>query len=377
MQFQNFTPFPAMAFGSVAPGNRRFRTVVLRQSFELRNGVLTLAKDQTPLATSDIYYGEPNESSVKAESDLAPYKPRCDVIVCADAHVPGGRAVSCFDVSATLVAANGKSLLNRRVRVYGSREFVRKGNGWVLNDPEPFVTLPMRYEHALGGQCSIKHDDDSMQHAACQSNPLGTGFMTQWYIDAVRPDRVPAPRIEAPEASITSEHWNAWLANPDESLPPPVGLGVMGRAWAPRLRRAGTYDERWLESQHPGLPDDFDFAYWNGAHPALQTAYLKGDETLVLTNLVPVDHPQARVNANGDTELTLRLPGHLPMGWLYMNGDLTDAALNLDTLHVDLTQAVPQVVLVWRAAVSHEAERFEARFISNQEKIQMTGRPHE
>ncbi|BCQ26029.1 DUF2169 domain-containing protein [Caballeronia sp. NK8] len=374
MDFRNYTPFPAMAFASVAPKNRRFRTVVLRQTFELRAGALTLAQAQTSLVTSDIYYGKPNESSVRAESDLAPYKPRCDVIVCAAAHAPGKRAVPQFDVGVKLTGTKGSSLLNQRLRVTGARAFTRSESDWLLGEPEPFTTLALCYEHALGGECRIKRNDEPMQHASCATNPLGAGFITQWYVDAARPERVTAPRIEALDDPIGSDGWSAWLSSENAAMPPPMGLGVIGRSWTPRLQLAGTYDDQWLETRHPGLPDDFDFAYWNGAHPALQTPHLKGDETLVLTNLVSADHPQACVNAQGDTELKLPLPGHLPMGLLYTGGGLGHAALNLDTLHVDVTQAIPQVALVWRAAVLHEAERFEARFIDNEEKLRMLGR---
>ncbi|HAQ24498.1 MAG TPA: hypothetical protein DCQ80_00760 [Pseudomonas sp.] len=45
----------------------------------------------------------------------------------------------------------------------------------------------------------------------------------------------------------------------------PAGFGIRGRAWAPRLQTAGTYDRQWLDARWPLLPRDFDFAYWNGA----------------------------------------------------------------------------------------------------------------
>ncbi len=45
----------------------------------------------------------------------------------------------------------------------------------------------------------------------------------------------------------------------------PAGFGILGRAWPPRLQKAGTYDQRWLDQRWPLLPKDFGFAYWNGA----------------------------------------------------------------------------------------------------------------
>lgn len=96
MEFSNYTPFPALAFESFAPDGASFHTVVLRQTFELRHGSLVLAQQQKPLATSDRFHGEPNLSSVAEESDLAPYKPFCDVLVNGTAYAPQGRAVANF-----------------------------------------------------------------------------------------------------------------------------------------------------------------------------------------------------------------------------------------------------------------------------------------
>lgn len=90
MEFSNHTPFPALAFESFAPDGASFHTVVLRQTFELRDGALVLAQEQMPLATSDRFHGEPNQSSVAEESDLAPYKPLCDVLINGTAYAPQG-----------------------------------------------------------------------------------------------------------------------------------------------------------------------------------------------------------------------------------------------------------------------------------------------
>ena len=46
---------------------------------------------------------------------------------------------------------------------------------------------------------------------------------------------------------------------------PVVGLGAVGRWWQPRLALAGTYDDSWKQTRWPGLPEDFDFGYWNCA----------------------------------------------------------------------------------------------------------------
>ena len=41
-----------------------------------------------------------------------------------------------------------------------------------------------------------------------------------------------------------------------------VKLGALGLS-PPAL--AGTYDDSWKQTRWPGLPEDFDFGYWNCA----------------------------------------------------------------------------------------------------------------
>jgi hypothetical protein len=422
MELANFTPFPALAFESLGLADVPFHTVVLRQTYEWRDGTLVLAQAQKPLATADRFFGEPNQSSVAEESDLAPYKPFCDVLVNATAHAPGGVARPRFEVGVRLTSAPALAdgavgtaatteLLDRRWLVTGPRDFVRpsalvrylgkmlalgtfglvRREGWRLTAPQPIQALPLRYEYAWGGQCRVNADDDAadrvpdamrlgeqqqaehpdrenlpVAHTTCEANPLGLGFAERWFVKARKLTRVAAPQIEAVGQPITAQ---AWLQASGEDAAPtlhPAGLGIVGRAWRGRRELAGTYDERWLAERHPGLPEDFDFRYWNSAPPSMQVPHLKGNETLALSNLVPAGTPGASTDAQGGTLLRLPLPGHLPMGWIYTSEALKFAPFLLDTLSVDLAApAKPVVTLVWRATLmkSVRAHRFEARFI--------------
>ncbi len=148
-------------------------------------------------------------------------------------------------------------------------------------------------------------DGDMQQaiaHAVHEHNPIGLGFAEEWYLRATKATRVPVPQIQA-RNEPPLRFGEACM---------PVGLGIVGRAWQPRLRLAGTYDQQWLEGRHPGLPADFDFAYWNAA-PADQQVipHLDGDETITLSNLSPEAAATAR-DAAGNTLLSFVLPGHLP-----------------------------------------------------------------
>ena len=445
MEFRNLTPYPAMAFDALDQHDQRFHVVVMLLTFELQpDGQLLLAPEQTPLVTSDEYYGELNRSSVRQESDLAPYKPHTDVIVVADAHAPQGRAAREFEVAIkingapvapdlppqpyglnpfqpvspermaqwrqecarlTEQARQGPLIFSKTLLVTGPREWRKRSAllralslfvlpAWKLGTPQAITTLPLRYEYAYGGENKIletepaaarvnkKHrlpgrkplpesaPDGDMQktiaHAVHEHNPIGLGFAEDWYLRATKTTRIPAPQIQA-------------LNQPPLRFGEacmPAGLGIVGRAWQPRLRFAGTYDPQWLEGRHPGLPADFDFAYWNAA-PADQQVipHLDGDETITLSNLCPAGAATAP-DAAGNALLTFALPGHLPFVLVrFEDGRIGELAAKLDTVIVDVAptpnspRKKPSVVCVWRATVacSPDVRVLEARMLSRAE----------
>src|SRR5947208_302181 len=105
MQFRNFTPFPALAYQSLDQHDNSYHTIALRQTLAIQpDGTLRYKDKQEELVVADEYFGELNRSSVKQESDLAPFKPKCDVIVVANAYAPGGRLAKAFDVKLRISA---------------------------------------------------------------------------------------------------------------------------------------------------------------------------------------------------------------------------------------------------------------------------------
>jgi hypothetical protein len=111
-----------------------------------------------------------------------------------------------------------------------------------------------------------------------------------------------------------------------------------------RRRWTGTYDDAWLADRHPQLPADFDYRFYQTAHPALiLPCYLRGDESVELLGLTP-----------GGGSLAFTLPGKRPWAlFSWAGGRLVATGLNLDGLHVDLRGDPPwQVDLTWRAWVA-------------------------
>ena len=375
MEFRNFTPFPALAYQALDQHDRLYHVVAMRQTLSIAgDGQLTYPNDQEPLAVEDEYFGEINLSSVRHESDLAPFKPKCDVILVATAHAPGGIPAPRFEARLRISEPSGRTpnvetdpattniVLEKTLVITGPRFWQRSQvfRTWKLSNPEPIISLPVRYEYAYGGelkledaagqQQAIESGDDpksvpALRHTVVEANPVGRGFSEDWFLKATTLDRIPAPQIEDPVAPVT----------PFDQHYAPQGFGVITKAWLPRRQLAGTADEAFAKSDR-WLPEDFDFAFWNGAHPDLQVPYLRGDEIVELTNLT------------ADGEFQFHLPGHRPFVLVrYESGEIEPIAANLDTLIVDAEAG--KVALVHRLIIPTDpaVRVVEARLITKSE----------
>ncbi|MRR06249.1 MAG: DUF2169 domain-containing protein [Deltaproteobacteria bacterium] len=360
MELINKTSFPSLSFRARDQHGQPSHVLVMRATYDIKSdGTLQLAGKQAPIVLTDEYHGEPNKSSVRQESDLVPYKPRCDVIVNATAYAPGRSPSLGFLVGVKINGPSGEDgkpgpvLLVKKLIITGPRCW-EKGmmGGWKLQPPNaPITSLPLRYEYAFGGECRVNLDDPDVQrvetpfrltpeqrsqhpdgndtapiaHTACQDNPLGMGFVEEWYLKAKKLKTFPAPQIDSPGNPVT-EFCKTY---------PPQGFGVVTKAWQPRLKLAGSYDGEWLETRWPDLPRDFDMAFWNGAHPDMQSPHLAGNEEITLTNLTP------------EGTLKFRLPGNPPLVKVrYATGREASVAAKLDTLIIEPESMM--VSLVWR-----------------------------
>lgn len=318
MIITNHTPFVPFVFTSVDVRDRMFGVLVVRGTFGIiPRARLDIDPEQTPIVFEDVFYGDATESSLRFESDLAPFKPRTDIHIHAVARAPGGWPLPRWPVRVRV------GVLEKILSVCGPRWWVREGSTYRLTDPEACAEVPLRYELAFGGV----ENDAWAGRETFQENPVGTGYL--------RPGRspgefnVPAPQIEAPDAPITemSEHGR------------PEGLGPICRAWLPRRARAGTYDDAWLSQRWPSLPHDFSFSFYNSAHPDLTyPGYLRGNEVVVLEG----------VHDHGPMEFSL--PGCQIVAKVTRNSSgKAKVALVLDTLAIDVP--AERAYLTWRAIV--------------------------
>jgi hypothetical protein len=356
MEYRDFTPLETATFDTLDKEEREYHVVVMRGTFDIpEDGLLTLSEEQNPLVATDEYFGKTNFSSVRQESDFAPYKPKTDVILDATAYAPGGKPAKAFltGVKITAAARPEKIICEKKLLIAGPTYWTPDLlDGWTIGKPEPMTSLPLRYEQAFGGMVTVydpKTERD--QTAFYDQNPIGVGYWPKWtHPEARRRKRIPAPRILPPETET--------ITFGQEMIP--QGYGSICRTWQPRLKLAGTYDEEWQAGRWPNLPEDFDFGYWNSAHPDLQVPFLNGDEEITLTNLTP------------DGKLRIILPGHVPFVLVrYEAGEIKEARAYLDTVFIEPEKK--QVSLVWRTTVltKPDVRVLEARMILRQDKEAM------
>ncbi|WP_412062088.1 DUF2169 domain-containing protein [Rubrivirga sp. IMCC45206] len=315
MEIRNETPFAHGIAVGMGPDRAAHLGVVVKGTFripERPGGAVEVADEQRPVATADEHHRGDPTASVRVEGDAVVFKPRADVVLAGHAYAPRGRPVA----ERTVGLRVGR--LERAIRVVGDRRWrVAPLTGAVTaSPPEPFAAMPLTFERAYGG---FDHEGKG----GCLQNPVGRGYLHA----ESSADGAALPNLEDPRHPV--RRW--------DDRPAPVGWGVFGRAWSPRSALAGRATER-----HPvfGLPADFDPAFHNGAHPALQVPYLAGDEAVALRGVTP-DGPRR-----------FALPGRRPRIALQTRGAAANRALRpvLDTLVLLPDDGV--LTLTWRASLA-------------------------
>ncbi len=313
------------------PDGRELLVVVVKGTFHIPDSGQppVLSPEQIPLFEADDFTGEPGQSAPLHESDYAPFKPMCDVILNGSAYAPGGNPAPKVRVMLQ-VGPVAKSF-----HVLGPR-FWQKGMISITpSRPVPFTVLPFSYDTAFGG-VDFSHSNDK-KHKAFMENPIGTGYHDNLKNEAVH--GTPLPNTEELQNPIT---------RPDGAYRP-MGFGVVGRGWLPRYPLAGTYDQEWLDNTFPFLPADFDSAYFQCAPTDQQMPYPKGGEIVGLVNLTP------------EGKTVFQLPSkQITVTYFLKNGEEKDVAASLDTLVIEPDQGI--FTLTWRASLPLKKNMFEVEF---------------
>jgi len=343
----NSTKFKAGVVG-VAPGLRDFVSIAVKGTFQIHEtGKTVLATEQAGLAGPDILMNDRENSPARYESDSAPFKPRVDALCVGKACAPRGIAVP------ECTVGFGVGSWFKVIRVVGNRSWVPALGGLShrMTEPEPFKSMLVSYENAFGGKDAGKPDG----YRFYAPNPIGKGYSKH----GGGLNNLPLPNLEDPSDPIKS--WR--------SQPRPMSFGPVGRAWEPRIKKAGTYDKRWLKERSPKPPLDFDEAFYNCAPEDQQIqGYLRGSEEVRVQNMHPLH-----------SDFRFRLPGIRIRALLDKNVSarsvFEEIPMNLDTLWVDME--VLRLVLVWRGRFSTTASDEPSRVLLVEEPLDSTPRSPE
>lgn len=235
-----------------------FSASVITRAFELRG--------KQYLAVSVLLFSRMGEKTVLLpEKDLWPFwaaQPEAqapleegfprrhgEYIVCGSAWTTEQRR----DAVAVRAAVGG---LRKELVVWGPRAW----QGATPSPAQPFESMRLAWTESYGGA----------DHAA---NPVGIGRAE---VEVAGRRLHPLARIEYPTRPLRSPR--------EEGLP--AGFGPIDMMWAQRAAFRGTYDERWLKEQYPGLASDFDWRLFNVAPlDQQQDRAFVGDEPYAFHNL--------------------------------------------------------------------------------------------
>lgn len=268
LQLKNNTPFAASI--ALFPNERGIDTLytMVKASFNIGKQWTLLEKQVEP-QKEDVYWGEPEASSLRQASDYHTGKAATDIVMIGSACVPDGQLARQMNVD--LMLGN----IAKTIRVIGNRVW----DDGRISAPEPFSEMPLVFERAFGGRDLI----DGQLRGAEARNPIGTGFAGKR--KAAEMNGVALPNLECPEHLIQDI----------QDAPIPMCFAPVAPSWQPRINYAGTYDEQWQTQRAPYLPDDYSPRFMNCAPPDLICSeFLSGGEPVRITGM----HPSGELNFN-------------------------------------------------------------------------------
>jgi len=326
----NKTPFALELLALADEDMRPLLVLVVKATYDIRSGGLTLAEKQLPVHIEGRPWGRPEESSYRYEPECAFIKPATDVALIGHAWAPRQ------DTRELRVSLRVGSM-EKSVRVLGDRLWHKRLGFISMSRPEPFERMPLLYERAFGGW--DRSAPDPSLHVFEPRNPVGVGFRAS---ARSFEEELPLPNLEDPSHPL--EHFGQKV--------PPAGFGFLSPHWQPRAAYAGTYDKTWEQTRKPLLPKDFDRRFFNAASPGLVApSYLRCDEPVVITNASPRG------------PLSFSLPGQAaPTVTVEVMGTLdTQPELRLDTVIIDTDEE--QVLLLWRGHLPLSKSLHEVRTV--------------
>lgn len=301
-----------------------FRMFDIVQGRELKESI----DDQRDTQLKDEVVGEPPQTHLFRQTDFIPFKPGTDLTAIAQAWTTDGKPQKSWSVG--LEITRKKETIEKFLRVHGPREWVRKiGGNWELSEPEAVTSVPLDYFHAYGGE---KLDEPIVEGARRNCNiynPVGPGIIENKKYKPEVP--IAAPQIEDQDTPILVPYGDYV----------PQGFAPISPVWRFREQYTGTYDQEWLDTHHPFLPESFDYHFYNCAHPDLVIKpYLNSSDRIRAVNL----HPYYKNISFGMPDILIGA------NCVYDTGETKVTVMSIDGVHLELLQATPKVRMTWRCS---------------------------
>jgi hypothetical protein len=286
-------------------------TVVCKATFILRPGESPLAPEQEAPNQDDEHWNKETTQSLRAASDLAPLKPRADVMVVGQAFAPGQQPVR------SLIARLVVGELNKSIEIVCDRAFNPEG---ALLEGQRFARMPLVYERAAA--------------TASLANPVGVRAGTRDVYG-----NSPVPNLQPPGTSVTTLDDVIDLA----------GFGPIAASWPLRSERLGRHAAAWDPRgwTRAPLPEDFDPGYFNAAPRDQQIVAIRDGERVFLENLHH-EHPSLTTTL-APVRLRAVLEGRA-------TGPVA-VALVPDTLWIDTNRGLCTLTFRGCVALDHPQER--------------------
>lgn len=290
--------------------------VILKYTFAVApdGRVEVVTDDAQPYTVDESNGADPARSSIRKPSDLADHKPGTDVILVGHAHPPPRGEVTHVDVSMRV------GPLQKIVRAHGLRVWTWGSFGGLAPGPARSIRepVPLIYELAWGGLDL----SDPEQPVGEPCNTMGRGVARE-------------PRSQVGEPAAQLEDPRRPIGRRDNT---PMSFGAIHRHWLPRAAFAGTYDQVWMETKMPLLPDDFDQRFHVSVpEDQWSPAPLRSDEPVEITGATP------------EGSWRFQLPRVTPGFSSFVGTKRTEHRTHLDTFLIDADRR--QVELTWRAIV--------------------------
>lgn len=334
LQLKNNTPFKAAM--ALFPDENAIDNlfIMIKATFSI-GAKVSVAETQSPIVVADEYWGEPGQSSLQFATEYHLLKPGTDIVMAGAACAPDHHPVQVLDVTLSV----GRH--HKTVRVFGERRWMTGIIGVDISKPAPFVTMPLVYERAFGGEDTMGNDTRPVLFEP--RNPVGVGFLGRRQPKALK--GTPLPNLEDPGHLIQ---------NPGD-CPEPAGFSFIAPSWEPRRRYAGTYDEAWTRKRAPYLPEDFDARFFHTAAPGLVCdTPLMGGEAVMITHMSP------------DGALRFNLPQiTFDMG-VRLDGSEIKPQVNLETVFLEPNEK--RMSLSWRTSVACDKKSLKIEEIRIEQK---------